>query len=209
MSPRGLRLELESVREELQNCREAHAAETLSLTQQLETERERREREGDKREGETERSTMMSSLGEGRSQRGYNNGRRMERLRSKLRNQVEQSNYLRVKLGRQLRVESSILCGKRVKYLISYCMSTKNSTYHIVLIFRGSLISRISRIWNRSRNLFNENLSHCAVTPMGNTNSRNLFNEFLQSSYSRKFRPAKYKRYTVIMCLCILFKAHF
>ena len=30
---------------------------------------------------------------------------------------------------------------------------------------------------------------------MGNTNSRNLFNEFLQSSYSRKFRPAKYKRY--------------
>ena len=40
-------------------------------------------------------------------------------------------------------------------------------------------------------------LSHCTVTPMGNTNSRNLFNEFLQSSYSRKFRPAKYKRYTV------------
>ena len=32
---------------------------------------------------------------------------------------------------------------------------------------------------------------------MGNTNSRNVFNEFLQSSYSRKFRPAKYKRYTV------------
>ena len=32
---------------------------------------------------------------------------------------------------------------------------------------------------------------------MGNTNSRTLFNEFLQSSYSRKFRPAKYKRYTV------------
>ena len=70
-------------------------------------------------------------------------------------------------------------------------------TYRIVLIFRGSLISRISRIWNRSRNLFNENLSHCAVTPMGNTNPRNLFNEFFQNSYSRKFRPAKYKRYTV------------
>ena len=33
---------------------------------------------------------------------------------------------------------------------------------------------------------------------MGNTNSRNLFNEFLQSSYSRKFRPAKYKRHTVL-----------
>ena len=99
MSPRGLRLELESVREELQNCREAHAAETLSLRQQLETKRERREREGDKREGETERSMMMSSLGEGRSQRGYSSSRRMERLRSKLRNQVEQSNYLRVKLG--------------------------------------------------------------------------------------------------------------
>ena len=71
--------------------------------------------------------------------------------------------------------------------------------YRIALLFRGSLISRISRIWNRSRNLFNENLSHCAVTPRGNTNSRNLFNEFLQSSYSRKFRPAKYKRYTVVM----------
>ena len=69
----------------------------------------------------------------------------------------------------------------------------------MALIFRGSLISRISRIWNRSRNLFNENLSHCAVTPMGNMNSRNLFNEFLQSSYSRKFRPAKYKYHTVIM----------
>ena len=68
------------------------------------------------------------------------------------------------------------------------------SHYRIVLIFRGSLISRI---WNRLRNLFNENLSHCAVTPMGHTNSRNLFNEFLQSSYSRKFRPAKYKHYTI------------
>ena len=66
--------------------------------------------------------------------------------------------------------------------------------YRIALIFRGSLISRI---WNRSRNLFNENLSHCAVTPMGSMNSRNLFNEFLQSSSSRKFRPAKYKHYTV------------
>ena len=42
------------------------------------------------------------------------------------------------------------------------------------------------------------NLSHCAVTPMDNTNSRNLFNEFLQSSYSRKFRPAKYKRHMVV-----------
>ena len=70
--------------------------------------------------------------------------------------------------------------------------------YSIALIFRGSLISQMSRIWNRSRNLFNENLSHHAVTPMGNTNSRNLFNKFLQNSNSRKFRPAKYKRYTVV-----------
>ena len=31
------------------------------------------------------------------------------------------------------------------------------TTYHIALIFRGSLISRISRIGNRSRNYFNEN----------------------------------------------------
>ena len=37
--------------------------------------------------------------------------------------------------------------------------------YRIALIFRGFLISRI---WNRSRNLFNENLSHCGVTPTGN-----------------------------------------
>ena len=42
-----------------------------------------------------------------------------------------------------------------------------------------------------------ENLSHCAVTPMGNTNLRNLFNKLLQSRYLRKFRPAKYKHYTV------------
>ena len=76
----------------------------------------------------------------------------------------------------------------------SDCHSGK---YRIALIFRGSLISRISQIWNRSRNLFNEDSSHCAVTPMGNMNSQNLFNEFLQNSYSRKFRPAKYKRYTV------------
>ena len=72
-----------------------------------------------------------------------------------------------------------------------------NTYYRIALVFRGSLILRISRIWNRSPNLFNENLSQCALTPMGNTNSQNLFNQFLQSSYSRKFRPAKYKRYTV------------
>ena len=26
---------------------------------------------------------------------------------------------------------------------------------HIIILFRGSIISRISRIWNRSRNLFN------------------------------------------------------
>ena len=28
----------------------------------------------------------------------------------------------------------------------------QNKVYRIALIFRGSLISRISRIWNRSRN---------------------------------------------------------
>ena len=36
-------------------------------------------------------------LGEGRGQRGSN--QRLERLRARLRTQVEQSNYLRVKLG--------------------------------------------------------------------------------------------------------------
>ena len=82
-------------------------------------------------------------------------------------------------------------------WLHPHVVLISTSVYHIVLIFRGSLISQIWRTWNRSRNLFNENLSHCAVTPMGNTNSRNLFNEFLQISNSRKFRPAKYKRYTI------------
>ena len=34
---------------------------------------------------------------------------------------------------------------------------------------------------------------------MGNTNLQNLFNELLQNSNSRKFIPAKYNRYTVIL----------
>ena len=92
MSFRGLRLELESVREELRNSREGHAAEILSLTQQLAAERERREEGREGREGEGR------SLVERRNQQ-LSGGRRAERLRSRLRSQVEQSNYLRVKLG--------------------------------------------------------------------------------------------------------------
>ena len=94
----------------------------------------------------------------------------------------------------------SITTRSQVTYHLFLATRWKHSPYCIALIFRGSLILRFSRIWNCSRNLFNENLNHCAVTPMGNTNSQNLFNEFLQSSYSRKFRPAKYKRYTVTIC---------
>ena len=37
----------------------------------------------------------------------------------------------------------------------------------------------------------------CATTCMGDMHLQNFFNEFLQNSYSRKFRPAKYKHYTV------------
>ena len=37
---------------------------------------------------------------------------------------------------------------------------------------------------------------------MGNLNSRNFFNKFLQSSYLQKFRPVKYKRHTVSAVLC-------
>ena len=99
MSPRGLRLELESVCEELRNSREAHAAETLSLTQQLAAERERREEEErGRREEEGERRLAMS-LVEGRNGPNSSGSRRVERMRSRLRSQVEQSNYLRVKLG--------------------------------------------------------------------------------------------------------------
>ena len=91
MSHRGLRLELESVREELRNSREAHTAEILSLTQQLAAERERRE-EG--REGEGEGRSLVE-----RRNQQVSGGRRAERLKCRLRSQVEQSNYLRVKLG--------------------------------------------------------------------------------------------------------------
>ena len=67
----------------------------------------------------------------------------------------------------------------------------------MALIFRGSLISRISRILNRSRNLFNENFDgHCTVYEQ-RARSRNYFNELSKNSNSRKIRPAKYKRHTV------------
>ena len=85
---RGLRLELESVREELRSCRENYAVEVLSLTQQLEAERTQRT-EGDDKSG---RSLV-------RGGRGQQGSRKAEQLRSQLRGQVEQSNYLRVKLG--------------------------------------------------------------------------------------------------------------
>ena len=34
---------------------------------------------------------------------------------------------------------------------------------------------------------------------MGNTHPQNFFKEFLQNSYSQKFRPVKYKHYTVFL----------
>ena len=36
---------------------------------------------------------------------------------------------------------------------------------------------------------------------MATAHSRNYFNEILRNSYLRKFRPAKYKRYTVLVSL--------
>ena len=93
------------------------------------------------------------------------------------------------------RASSILYWLHRFLYGLTTCSIARMPTIIIVLIFCRSLISQI---WNRSRNLFNENLSHCTVTPMDNMNSRNLFNEFLQNSNSRIFRPVKYKRHTVL-----------
>ena len=41
---------------------------------------------------------------------------------------------------------------------------------------------------------------------LGNTHPQIFFNKFLQNSYSRKFRPAKYKRYTVFAILRKIFE---
>ena len=95
-SNRNLRLELESVHGELERSQAAHQIEIASLTQQLEQEREReREREG------VEQSVMEGG-GRRVCREGGSGGRgckRAERLRTKLKSQVEQGNYLRVKLG--------------------------------------------------------------------------------------------------------------
>ena len=61
---------------------------------------------------------------------------------------------------------------------------------------------RISRIWSRSRNYFSENFDTSKLSHIGDVkapHSRNYFNEIKKPSYSRKFRPAKYKRYTVVV----------
>ena len=64
--------------------------------------------------------------------------------------------------------------------------------YRIALIFRGSLISRTSRIFNRSRKYFNKKFWHAACSVRVHAaNSRNYFNEIFKNRYSRKFRPSK------------------
>ena len=65
-------------------------------------------------------------------------------------------------------------------------------TYSIVLIFRGSLILRISRIWNRSRNYFSENfdtskLSH--IDDVKAAHSRNYFNEIKKTAIRENLDP--------------------
>lgn len=96
---RSLRLELESIREELQQCQAANFADISSLTQQLEQERLVREREREVLLGQS----VVSEGGERRrgcrTEGGSGACKRAERLRARLKSQVEQSNYLRVKLG--------------------------------------------------------------------------------------------------------------
>ena len=84
-------------------------------------------------------------------------------------------------------------------------------TYRIALKFRGSLISRISRIQKHSRKYFNEILSPHACRPQRTCacfdvfeNSQKYFNDFLKNSNSRKFRPTKFKHYTV--CIILIHK---
>ena len=63
---------------------------------------------------------------------------------------------------------------------------------------RGSKFSRFSRIWCHSRKYFNKNFdtSHYRLL-LQRIYSRNFFNKIVKNSNSRKFRPAKYKCYTV------------
>ena len=56
---------------------------------------------------------------------------------------------------------------------------TRYTIYRIALIFRGSLILRISRISNRSRNYFSENFDTSKLSHIGDVkdaHSRNYFN---------------------------------
>lgn len=88
------------MREQLEQSRAAYTAEVSSLTQQL------RETEG---QLEALRRDVRGTGGDswdsrGRARKGEGERRRAEkrtdRLQSRLKTQVEQSNYLRVKLGR-------------------------------------------------------------------------------------------------------------
>ena len=65
-------------------------------------------------------------------------------------------------------------------------------------MFRGSLISRILRIWHGSQNYFNENFDGHGSVYDQRARSRNYFNEISKNKNSRKIRPAKYKRHTVL-----------
>lgn len=92
-------LELEKVREELEQCRATHLAEISLVTRQLrETEEQleavRRDMRGTGGDSRDSRGGARKAEGERRRAE-----RRIDRLQSQLKTQVEQSNYLRVKLG--------------------------------------------------------------------------------------------------------------
>ena len=101
---RGLHAELDSVREQLQCSQATHSEEVGSLTHRLrETEQQlvAARGEGDGGTGGDSRrpGRVRGEAGKCRVER------RAERLRMKLKTQVEQTNYLRVKLG-ELHLES-------------------------------------------------------------------------------------------------------
>ena len=81
------------------------------------------------------------------------------------------------------------------------------SVPYIALIFCRSKFSRFSRIRCHSRNYFNENLTlrtiACFYSVFAKKFQRNII---VKNSKSRKFRPAKYKRYTVVFLAALNYR---
>ena len=68
----------------------------------------------------------------------------------------------------------------------------------VALIFRGSLILQISWIWNHLQNYFMERFDTSKLIHIEQHIRNYYLNKIKKKpSYLRKFRPAKYKRYTV------------